>query len=318
VNAWPAPEFHSPVPSPAEYRFAGMGRRVGAWILDSLLSGLISAIAFVFAIVTGAVGFNQQALDQLKQVQSGAPDPFADVTAPLFIVHTGPLIAAVVLLIAISVVYFAGSWMLFGGTPCQRALGLRVVDVADGEKLSIDAAVIRWLLVSGIAGILSGVLAVVLLNWMATTPTNQWLSVGAYGSTTTTLSFGGAGGLSNVISWGSTLWSIVLLISAGINPTHRAIHDRLSGSIVIGRVQVVPAGWGGYGTPSQAWPGYQPQGPGYPAPNPQAPQWQQTPQWPQGSQPQSWPGYQPQDGQPTPLPPAGPVVEPPKDTEPGR
>jgi uncharacterized RDD family membrane protein YckC len=289
-----------------------MGRRVGAWILDSLLSGLISSIAFVFAIVTGAVGFNQQAFDQLSQVPSGAPDPFADVTAPLFIVHTGPLIAAVVLLIAISAVYFAGSWILFGGTPCQRALGLRVVDVADGEKLSIDAAVIRWLLLSGIAGILSGVLAVVVLNWMATTPTNQWLSVGAYGSTTTTMSFGGSGALSNVISWGSSLWSIVLLISAGMNSTHRAIHDRLSGSIVIGRVQAAQPGWGGYGTPSQAWPGYQPQGPGYPAQNPQAPQWPQPPQWPQGSQPQPWPGYQ-QPGAPTPppypapQPPSGPA-----------
>jgi len=190
LSAWPAPEYQSPLSSPAEYRFAGMGRRVGAWILDSLLSGLISAIAFVFAIVTGAVGLNQQALDQLSQVPRGAPDPFAGVTAPLLTVHTGPLVATVILLIAISAAYFAGSWMLFGGTPCQRALGLRVVDVTDGEKLSFDAALIRWLLLSGIAGILTGVLAVVVLNWIATTPTNQWLSVAAYGSTRTETSLG--------------------------------------------------------------------------------------------------------------------------------
>ena len=115
MSAWPAAEYQTPGSTPDEYRFAGMGRRFVAWILDSILSGLVSVIAFVFALVSGAVGLNQQALDQLNQVPRGAPDPFAGVTAPLLTVHTGPLVASFVLLSLINGVYFAGTWLMIGG-----------------------------------------------------------------------------------------------------------------------------------------------------------------------------------------------------------
>jgi hypothetical protein len=315
VSAWPAAEYQSPGATPDEYRFAGMGRRVVAWILDSILSGLVSVIAFVFALVSGAVGLNQQALDQ---VQRGAPDPFAGVTAPLLTVHSGPLVAAFVLLSLISAAYFAGSWLVIGGSPFQRILGLRLVDVTDGKNLTIDAAIIRWLLLYGIAGIFSGLIAVMTLNWIATTPTNQWLSTGAYGSTTT--SFGGSGGLSNVVSLLSFLWSLALLISAGTNQLHRGIHDRLAGSIVVTRAEPQPTSWG-YGAPTQAyqqppqqpWGGIQPQNPGYPPQNPGYPPQNPT-QQPWGGIQTPGPGYAPpnqgyppQGGQSTPPPPSGPT-----------
>jgi hypothetical protein len=290
VSGWVVPANQGiGVQLPPGFQVAGMGRRVGAWILDRLLSGFLAIIPVVLAIVTGAVSLNQQALDQLRQADPEAFRPFSSVTAPLFNVNTGPLILAVVVYVALNVAYYAGCWVKFGGTPCQRGLKLRVANVTTGENLGIGSALIRWAVLEGIAVCVSAIFIVLLFDSLAKTPTNQWLGYGTYGSAFGTGAFGGVTLMSNLVSWGSSLWLIILIVSAGTHSAHRGLHDRLVGSIVVGPAQL--SSWPAYQYPPQGWPGYPypPSGPGYP---PQG----------QGYQPQAWPGY--------PYPPSGPGYPP--------
>jgi uncharacterized RDD family membrane protein YckC len=294
---------------PPGVQVAGMGRRVGAWILDGFVGGLVSGIAVILAIVTGAVSLNSQALDQIKQIDQEAYRPFATVTAPLLNVNTGLLIVAAAVYVALSAVYYAGCWAKYGGTPCQQGLHLRVADVASGNKLSLGQALLRWLLLEGLSVGVGAVFLVLMCDAISTTPTNEWLGSNAYGTLGLT-SFGSLTLVSDLVSWGSLIWLIVLIVSAGTNPLRRGLHDRLAGSIVVGPAQAVagwpgypypPQGAPGYSYPPQAWPGYPPQGPAYP---PQA--WPGYP--PQGPvyPPQAWPGYPPQGGPGYPPPPAPP------------
>jgi uncharacterized RDD family membrane protein YckC len=302
-----------------------MGRRTGAWILDRFIAGLLALIPFFLAVITGAVGLNQQAIDQLRQSEE-AFQPFADVTVPLIHVNNGPLVLAVVVYIALSAAYYAGSWVMFGATPGQRALGVRVADYATGENLPLGSALVRWGLLEGIAYCISAILLVSFADRIASIPTNEWLGGGSSLTGTTGLaSLGSLGLFANLVSGLSSLWLIVLIVSAGTHPARRGIHDRLVGSIVVERVRAV-ATWPGYpaqapgyapqapGYPPQAWPGYPAQGPGYP---PQA--WPgypaqspgYAPQAP-GYPPQAWPGYLPQPAPPTqPAPDAPPASAPP-------
>jgi uncharacterized RDD family membrane protein YckC len=305
VSGWVVPAVQIPgVQLPPGIQVAGMGRRVGAWLLDGLLVGFLGIIPVFLGIVTGAVTFNQQAWDQLQHVDSQASQPFANITAPLFDVHIAPLIIAAGVYVLIHAAYYAGCWIKLGATPCQRGLGLRVADAASGENLSSISALLRWALLDGIEVCVGAAFLVVFLNTLSTIPTNQWLGGGYYGSPFNSGSFGGTSVISSLFSWGSAVWLIILVISAGTNPARRGLHDRLAGSIVVARAQA-PAGYPypmpgqpywpaqggpGYQYPPQGWPGtpYPPQGPGYP---------------PQGSgyPPPAWPGFQ----APTQTPPQG-------------
>ena len=297
MSYWPVPATQVPVRQlPGGLSAATMPRRFGAWFLDRLLSSLLTLVAVVLGLMTGAVTLNHTAIDQLQNIPSGTLHPFAYVTAPLIGVKTGPLVAALVLYIALSALYYVWSWVGFGGTPCQRALGLRVLDATSGEKLAFDQAFLRWALLDGIAAMIGGALLVVFLNSMATTPTNQWLDAG-YGATFTASGFGWVGVASNAESALSGLWMIALVTSAATNPIRQGLHDRLVGSFVAGPTPIATGWYGpqGPGYPQQSWPGYPPQGQGYP---------------PQG------PGYLPQNQPASPLadanPPAGLPPEPPR------
>ncbi len=314
MSGWVVPANQAPdVHLPPGIQVAGMGRRVGAWILDGFLGSLVSGIAVILAIVTGAVSLNSQALDQIKQIDQEAYQPFATVTAPLLNVNTGLLIVAAAVYVALNALYYAGCWAKFGGTPCQQGLHLRVADVASGNRLSLGQALFRWVLLEGLSVGVGAVFLVLMCDAISTTPTNEWLGSGAYGSTLGLTSFGSLALASDLVSWGSLIWLIVLIVSAGTHPLRRGLHDRLAGSIVVGPAQAV-AGWPGYPYPPQgapywpppggpgfpyppqAWPGYPPQGaPGYP---------------PQGAPPPAGPGYPPQGGPAYPFPPQSPAYPP--------
>lgn len=305
MSEWAVPANQGPTaPMPGGYQVAGMGRRVGAWILDRLLAGFLGIIPVVFALATGAVTLNQQAVDQIDWSVRGTTNPFVDVTAPLINVHMGPLILAAVVYLALTCLYYAGSWMGMGGTPCQRGLGLRVTDASSGGNLSFDAALLRWALLEGLATAFGALLLILVLDYLAKTPMNQYLGTYTYGAAFRTNSFGSLNVLSSVLSGLSSLWLIVLIVSAGRNPARRGLHDRIVGSIVLASAQVPPTARPGYSYPLPNWPGYQPQGQGYPPPPP--PEYSQgypPPNWP-GYTPQPWPGYPP-GSTPTP-PPAAP------------
>ena len=288
MSGWTAPANQGPAIAakeiPVGYQVAGMGRRVGAWLLDRFVAGFLGLIPVIVAFATGAVTINQQALDQIDWSVRGTANPFGGVTAPLLQVHTGPLILAVAVYLALSCLYYAGSWMSLGGTPCQRGLGLRVIDVSSGRNLSLDAALLRWALLEGLAICFGSVFLVLFLDYLAKTPTNEWLGTYAYGSTLRTGTFGSLNVLTSVVSGLSTLWLIVLIVSAGRDPARRGLHDRIVGSLVVGRAPAAATAWPGYAYQPQPWSGYSPQG--YPPTPP--------PGYPQGYPPPNWPGYPPQ------------------------
>jgi hypothetical protein len=256
---------------PQSYGPAGMGRRIGAWILDTFLLGLLTFVPFILALVLGAVAINPEALDQFSQITPGAATlPFADITVPLFTINVTALIAAAAVYLAIDVAYFAGCWIWFGGTPAQRALGLRVADVTSGENMSIDQSLLRWALLQGISTVIGAISIVVVLNAMATTPMNELFSTTDRYSVEFSRSLGAVGAISNLVSWGSSIWMIALVVSAGTNSLRRGLHDRIVGSIVLRPVSSYPA-----------WP----VGPDQPHP---------LPYGPQGDQ--GWPAYPPAPG----------------------
>lgn len=255
-----AAQYWPGIPAPQGAVIAGMGVRTGAWILDALLAGLLSLIPIVVALVSGAISINQQALNELQQYQyqyqyGSANQPFASITAPILNIDLGPIVLAAVVYIAVRVAYFAGCWIKIGGSPAQRLLRLRVADNATGTNLSIDQALLRWGLLEGIASVVGAVFLVALLNLAATTPLNQ-LSGEATGTTLGTGSFGAINLVSNLVSLGSSLWMIILIVSAGASSLHRGLHDRMVGSIVLRNSQAYQS-WPGYGYAPQAsayWP----------------------------------------------------------------
>jgi uncharacterized RDD family membrane protein YckC len=329
MSGWVVPAYQPPVPLPPGVVVATMGRRVGAWLLDRLLSGCLFFIPLVMAIVIGAVSLDQQALEQLRN----APPyrPFDQVTAPIIDVNVGSLWIVAVVYIGLSMAYFAGSWVAWGGTPGQRILGLRVARIEDVRKLSLDAAMLRWGLLDGISLVLSTALTVQLMVELSKIPAQDWLGSVYYyepSSTYETLV-----GWSTIVSLVTAIWLIVLLVTAASHAARRGLHDRIVGSIVVAAAPAVPA-WPGYppqgtpywppqpqgyqppGVPPQGyqpppagWPAYPPQWPGYPgAPQGGGPQagWPQgAPQggWPQGAAPQNVPA-----GPATPAAPSAPAA----------
>jgi RDD family len=175
-----------PPPLAAE-RAASIIRRSLAWIMDVLV---VTAIIFlgvsaVDELVGPAVTFRLEAAD-LPGV----------VTA-----DKGVVVAEAVVATALSAGYFVIPWTLFGGSPGQLALRMRVRDEAGGEGLSVGRSLIRWLLLFPPFATLSALTAgAPLLGWLV---------------------------------WGSALaWYLVLLLTAVRSETNRGFHDRVAGSVV--------------------------------------------------------------------------------------
>ncbi|MGZ6314149.1 MAG: RDD family protein [Candidatus Limnocylindrales bacterium] len=306
MGGWAVPANASPDPMvavPAGTRLATMGYRIGAWFLDNILVGLLGIIPFIGVIVTGAVGLNQRALDQ---VDTSSAFPFDGVTAPFLNWNPGLLAVWAALYVAIRVAYFAGSWVRSGATPCQRSLKIRVVDSSSSRNLTMSQALLRWFFLDGVGIIVSLILAFYLVDWVAKVPTNDWLASRYSYSRGLSSAFGAEYYL---LSWATTIWSVVLLITAARNGARRGFHDRLARSVVLSPQTV--ASWPGYPPPGAYWPapgGYLPQpgtyypppGAYWPAPGGYPPQpgtyYPPPGTWPP-PQPGAWP---PQPGYPPP------------------
>jgi uncharacterized RDD family membrane protein YckC len=109
--------------------------------------------------------------------------------------------------VAIDGLYFVALWTSGGrATLGMRLIGLRVLRAADGGPLAMDAAVVRWLALTGIVQLL------------AIVPV--------------------ANGLLGLVA---LAWVVVLLITTGTDRLHQGFHDRWAGSVV---VQPAPGGSG--------------------------------------------------------------------------
>jgi uncharacterized RDD family membrane protein YckC len=298
-----APAVDPSVKIPEGMAIASMGRRIGAFILDYILLSIVGLIVgFVLVIASGAVSVNQQAVDQYDK---NAIDPFAHMTAPLLDVEMGRLVVVACLYVGLMALYFVGTWIAWGASPGQKLLGLRVADASSGGNLRLDRALLRWFVMVGVAEIIGAVSLVFILDWVAKTSTNDWLSRSGYGSTASI----GPGGGSALLQYLPLLWMILMVIVTGIDKMKQGWHDKVVGSIVLSAIQYsayaqypgsgVAPGWPPQpaGTPPQA-PGWPPQPAGTP---PQAP----------GYPPSAYPGYGGYPGYPGYPPQAQPPVAPP-------
>lgn len=310
MTGWVAEPQMGPMAQTDGLVVAGLGRRIGAWIVDAFLASLLAVIPFSVAVASGAVSLNSRVLDQF------AKNSHATIAEPLLVLNMSVVIVAVAVWILLRAAYFAGCWTFFRGTAGQHMLSLEVVAVENSESLSLGRAIVRWLALEGIGQIVSAVALLMVVNVLASVPFSQTTYGAAFSASTVDSRARAADSFSSLGSWGSIAWAAVLLVSAGANSLKRGLHDRLAGSIVIGKA---PRGWTG-----------QPQwGPAAPPPAgyPQAgyPAWPTAGGYPQGGYPQGGylagrppTGYPPSSYPPAGYPPAGyPQVEPPQTPAPG-
>jgi hypothetical protein len=179
--ATPAPELAAQEPP------ATISRRLLAWAMDVVLVTVLIfvGVSIVDAVLGPAVSFRPEA--------AALPDT---VAVDKGIVAVNALIAT-----GLSAAYFVVPWALWGGSPAQLALRLRVRGRAGGEPLPVGRVITRWVLLFPPFGTVSALSAgVPLLGWFV---------------------------------WGGALvWYFVLLLTVARSETNRGLHDRLSGSVV--------------------------------------------------------------------------------------
>jgi uncharacterized RDD family membrane protein YckC len=175
--AWAAPAGPVAAPISEGLVIAGTFTRLVAYAADLLLLGAIGIA------VDGALGLYDVGRDDTLALLVGG------------------------VLVGVDFLYFVGLWTSgLRATLGMRMLRLRVVDVATGNTMSINDAVLRWLALTGAVAILTLV-----------------------------------PGLSGVIGLLSLVWMVVLLGTTALNPLHQGLHDRWARSVV---VQPAPGGSG--------------------------------------------------------------------------
>ena len=179
---------------PAATVVAGVGRRIAAYLVDSLIVGVADILLTVlFDAVFGPL---------VAATSDGAA---------LQVVAVNPLrvVLELTATLVIDAAYFAGCWSRWGATPAQLALGLRI-RLADGapaasassRALPIEAAWQRWAVLA--------VFPIAIGSLAASGALNAGVLVVANGT-----------------------WFLVLLISTAADPLRRGLHDRAAGTVVV-------------------------------------------------------------------------------------
>ena len=135
----PAPSWQTPPepvgPAPG-VQFAGHGARLGAYILDAILLGVVvSAITIVSMLpILGTI------IDRAADDPGYWSDPatWSELGGGSAILMLG-LVAATL----IGLLYFPFFWARGGATPGMRAAGIRVVSDRDGSRIGWGPAILR-------------------------------------------------------------------------------------------------------------------------------------------------------------------------------
>lgn len=120
-------------------RYASVWLRIAAYIIDSLVLGVVNTAAYL-AVIT------------MTATTSATGSPTVPLTAVL---------AAIVLVLVLDGIYFVAQEGSSGQTLGKRAVGTKVVK-ADGSEMSVDAALVRFLFLL-LAGLGVGGLVTVLM-----------------------------------------------------------------------------------------------------------------------------------------------------------
>jgi uncharacterized RDD family membrane protein YckC len=133
----------------AGLRFAEVGPRFVAWLVDSILVGLVAGVISIPIFLAMTSGYDWGRL--FEMASTGRPFTFDGELLAASLVTS--LVSA-----AISGVYFVFLWSSGGrATLGMRLLKLQIGNADDGQTLSLGQAFKRWFAMGSWAGILSAV-----------------------------------------------------------------------------------------------------------------------------------------------------------------
>lgn len=189
---WQIPEQRA-VETAAGYRLAGIGPRLVAYFLDSILISIVPTILSLVLVDYGAYVrdvLDAMAIDPVTGMPASGLTP-APVTTELLLIT--------IISTALSFLYFVGFWTSGGqATPGMRGLRMRLVDVTGGTTLTLGQAIKRWV---------------------------------GYGAPLALLAFiPPLQALAGLVQVGI---SLILLITAATDDRKQGLHDRWANSIVI-------------------------------------------------------------------------------------
>ena len=233
---------------PPGLRVAGMGVRLGAWLIDSLILGLAFVGIVLVAAAFGAIGINPEAERQLESAPGALPTvaPYV-ANLPLLAVFAG-------LLVLVNVGYATVLVARFRGLPGQLMLSLQVGDAATGRNLGLRRALLRTVLSIGIpsagaAGFLYGIVAL-----ESSVPWSEVANPQPGGAAETWLAAWAGPILVAMLAF--LIWPVVLLIWTATSSTRQGLHDVAARSQVVGRAPALV----GFGYSAGQTPGYPPGG----------------------------------------------------------
>ncbi|CAN5546797.1 hypothetical protein BH20CHL6_BH20CHL6_03330 [soil metagenome] len=174
----------APVAGPAGYFYADVPNRIIAYIIDAII---LFIITFIVTLVLGGI----------------LGGPFnTDINSPNFLqINTSYFLITAVVNTAINGAYFVYTWTAMRATPGMKVLGMQLGDETDGRTITMNQAIIRWVLLGapfGVASALSGFSSLGLL-----------------------------------ISLAALVWFIVLLVTTAQSPTKQGIHDKYAKTIMV-------------------------------------------------------------------------------------
>ncbi len=135
----PAPSWPTPVepagPAPG-VQFAGHGARLGAYILDAIIVGLVTSVLFLIVALPLLGGLVGTAIDNPDSLEN--PATWTAFGASLGVFILGALVIGI-----FSLLYFPFFWARGGATPGMKVAGIRVVNDRDGSRIGWGPALLR-------------------------------------------------------------------------------------------------------------------------------------------------------------------------------
>ena len=134
---WEAPPPAGAAPGREGYVVAGMGARLVAYFIDSVIVSIIPTVLTL--LVVDFQGLMQQAIDASRTGATPEQTSFVFAVTP-------ELILVTLISLALQFLYFVGFWTSGArATPGMRGLRMQVVDAATGGTLSLAAATKRFI-----------------------------------------------------------------------------------------------------------------------------------------------------------------------------
>jgi uncharacterized RDD family membrane protein YckC len=178
------------VPGPAGLWHAELADRVLAFILDVIA---LAVVGLSFAVVVGGA---------FGGLVGGGGNVGGSIDAPPAELNVGAFVVVGIVATAISLAYFAYSWVVLRSTPGMRLLGLRIGDQRDGRPISWGQALVRWLILG---------IAATLVTFAVYFPSLLGLGLAAIG----------------------LAWLLVLLATTSRSRDKQGLHDRYARTILV-------------------------------------------------------------------------------------